>query len=74
MHLVRRDERRKSLRLTTPKDGVQSQQSGKEVAPQDRSSPSEVESHGSMAEFAMKYFRYEGRIRVGSLCFITCHG
>lgn len=68
MHLVRRDERRRSMRSTGPRDSSPDPsitEPTRDSTPRARSSEGEGEGEGvgesrsSMVDFAMKYFRYD---------------
>lgn len=64
MHLLRRDERRRSMRGTTPRDTSPDPsvtQLRRDSPGRARSSEREGGIHHSMVEFAMKYFRNAGQ-------------
>lgn len=66
MHLLRRDERRRSMRGTTPRDTSPDPsvtQLRRDSPGRARSSEREGGIHHSMVEFAMKYFRYERGVK-----------
>lgn len=72
MHLVRRDERRRSLRATTPRDTSPDPsitEPTRDSASRARSSEREGVIRSSMVEFAMKYFRYERGVGGGMAVF-----
>lgn len=66
MHLLRRDERRRSMRGTAPRDASPDPsvtQLRRDSPGRPRSSEREGGIHHSMVEFAMKFFRYERGVK-----------
>lgn len=92
MHLIRRDDKRKSMRAGPPKGpsqgpvsrhvgGAKSERPSRgasvpeSVQNSAHGSGHELEVQSAMADFAMKYFRYDRRMIMRLFVFrITCRG